>query len=1031
MVQQVESLQELMDHIKALEPLLGSMGDEVSLIDRDMRYLWASGTKGRVLDLSPSEIVGRRCYGVHHGLESPCPRCPISDVFTSGQVVEREFYIKEKQKYMLVRGIPVTGPDGSVLAAFEVARDITDKKRRQGDLEYRAGFYRYLFDNAPVGIFQVSPVDIFSEINPKYAQILGYDSPEELTGMLPGSVLADPSLTEGIVMELMEKPFQWVRREDVFRRRDGSAVDVETYSRVTLSPEGDFLRLDGYVIDISERKSLEREIQRELDLRQRIMDALPLGIIVKDREKRYILVNSHYADYIGIQKEGFYGKAASELFSPGRASPMEEEDDRLLATGKGFTKERTIRGRGGELRWHHVTKSPVYTSDGELFGIVGTAIDMTSLKEAMDALKMSEERFRSLAEDSPVMISTALQDGTILYANQAYSVFFGRSRDELLGIPFPELLPEEERIVAYRRLASLTPDNPIVHAEERYVDPKGVEHFFSWINRAFFDPDGNIQVMHSAGLDITAEKEAERAILAAKDEAQRASEAKSQLLANVSHEIRTPMNGILGLSELLLESGLNDEQHNYARMVHTSASNLLGVLNDLLDFSRMESKGVELNIMPFPVLSLLDDATELFALQAAEKGLSLELRVKGDLPSLLMGDPVRLRQVLINLLSNSVKFTSEGGVVLSAETVHSSPGNVDLLFSVSDTGPGIPEQLMEDIFTPFKQAQGSLNRKYGGSGLGLAISHQIVEAMGGFLLAESEPGEGSTFSFRLSFETPRDNPDATRGRDRPPRPDMKDVVPSVLIVEDNPVNRELVRLMLNKAGIKTTIADNGREAIDILSSRRFDLILMDIQMPEMDGYEATDIIRDRGSSVLDHSVPIIALTAHAAKDFREECLNRGMDDYLSKPFSSAGLMDMLYKWLPMRKADVRAKKPAPKKSLKDDDKELFDAEGFYSKLFDDLEEGKMLLELFLESTCHDMDLLRKKIAGGEYEDAAKIAHSIKGAAGNACSVRLSRVAKKLQLAAKDGDERRTAELLKELMEVYERVGKLVAEELKR
>lgn len=1041
-MQKVESLRELMDHLTALGPLIDSIGDEVAVHATDLRYLWVGSSRASALGRDSSNIVGEYCFALRHGRSSPCPGCIVTEAIDTCQVVEREYNSQDGGRWVLVRGIPVVGPDGSVIAALEVVRDITDKKMREATLEQKEGFYRYLFDNAPVGIYRVSLEGHYTAANARQAQILGYDSAEELiervarTSIEETHYSASESRSEVIRM-LMNNPNRWTSRETVFIRKDGSPVDVLLFHRMVFSEEGVPLYLDGYMEDFSDRKALEREIQRDLDLRQSILDALPISITFKDRDKRYVLVNRHYSEYMGIPMDEFPGRRISDHLPPGRGRSVDEEDDRVLSTGEGLSLERIMTSPDGADRWHIVTKNPVRTPDGELFGIVGSAIDITPLREAMEDLAESERRFRTLAEELPVMLSTSLADGTLLYVNQTYCDAFRMSREEMLGTSFFDFLPEEDRAAVRREIASLTPESPSVATEERPIDAKGGQHWFRWVNRAFFDPDGNIQVLHSVGEDITPQKQAERAILEARDEAQRASEAKSELLANVSHEIRTPMNGILGLSELLLETNLDAEQREYARMVHTNASNLLTVLNDLLDFSRLEARGIELSAVPFQPGLLIREAVELFAPQAASKQLRLKLDLDPDLPPFLVGDPVRLRQVLINLLSNAVKFTSSGEVSASALVVRSGDRSVDVVFSVSDTGPGIPDELLDDIFSPFRQGESSLSRKFGGTGLGLAISSGIVEMMGGFLLVETTPGEGAAFSFMLTLDRGSGAP--SEGADR--AEDLPDPIargpagatPSVLIVEDNAVNRELVRLMLTKAGVRSASAVNGREAVEMLSRQRFDLVLMDIQMPEMDGYEATAVIRDRSSPVLDHNVPIVALTAHAAPVFRDECLARGMDDYLSKPFSSAGLMEMLYKWLPIAPAAPRpTPSSAPVNGIGEmDGREVFDAEGFFSKLFDDREEGKSLLGLFLEAVPEDIGRLRSEMERGDLEGAARTAHSIKGAAGNACSPLLSGRAKALQLAAKDGDTARARALFAELEVAFEQARQAIIAEMER
>ena len=1038
-IQRANSLSELVEWVRSLEPFLDSLGDIVSLVDPGMHYLWVSASMESVLALPRSEIVGRESFRLHHDFSSVCPHCPVNEAMSTGKVVERELYSKDRKKHMLIRGIPVFGPGDHVIAAFEVTRDITDMKTRHLETEAKERYFRYLFENAPVGIFQISVDGKYIAVNARQALILGYESPEELMEVVNRTSVKEAHYSssesrEAVLKNLMEHPNLWTTRDAIFRRRDGSFIDVQLHHRMVFSPEGEILHIDGYMEDISERKSLERKIQQQLDIQQKIFDAVPLHLYLKDEKGLYVLVNQSYADFKGIPKDEFTGKTVFDIINGHNVVIAKTEDDQVLATGEAvLAEERIAKGHDGIRRWHRVIKSPLRDVDGRIIGIVGCSVDITQLKEALDALRESEQRFRSLAEDMPLMISTTLADGTILYANKAYCTCFGVRREDLLGRSFLKFLVEEDRKKARKAITEQTPDQPISTLEERVVVADGSLRWHRWMNRAFFDSEGRVQFLQSVGEDITERKLSEEALLAAKDQAQRASAAKSEFVANVSHEIRTPMNGILGLSELLLETELKDEQRNFARMIHTSASNLLGVLNDILDFSKVEAGRFELNILPFSPANLVRESADLFSPQAASKELLIHLWLDGFFPPLLLGDPVRLRQILINLISNAVKFTKEGSVTVSAKMLREGEKSVDILFSVADTGPGIPDALLADIFTPFKQGEAFLNRRHGGTGLGLAISSSFVEMMGGFLLVESAPGTGSSFSFSLTFEKGEERrPDHLKKEETEALPvRTRGSDPTVLVVEDNAVNRELVRLLLAKAGYEATLAENGREAVDILSKKRFGLVLMDIQMPVMDGYEATQAIRDPSSDVLDHTVPVVALTAHAVEGFRDECLSRGMDDYLPKPFSSADLLGLLYKWLPMK---TRPEAPGPAREgaqAASPGQDMFDAEGFFSKLFNDRQEGKELLELFLESFPEDIELLRQAINNGEYETAAKVAHTMKGTAGNACARSMSQCAKALQLAAKEEDREKTGKLFEELVAIFDKVREAMLKEMER
>jgi PAS domain S-box-containing protein len=648
--------------------------------------------------------------------------------------------------------------------------------------------------------------------------------------------------------------------------------------------------------------------------------------------------------------------------------------------------------------------------------LAGIAIERKQMEEA---LREDKQRFQDLFENSPDAIFVEALDGRVLDVNPAACRLHGLGHESLIGKHVLELVPPDEREEVARNFTK--------QAQSEQDQVEG----FSWtadgravpveIKSSRINYAGAPAVLFHVR-DITERKRAEMELKQAKEKAEEANRAKSEFLANMSHEIRTPMNGILGMTELALGTALSTEQREYLELVKTSADGLLTIINDILDFSKIEAGKLDLDAIDFPLRESLSETIKPLALRAQQRGLSLTWEVAPDVPEALVGDVGRVRQILINLIGNAIKFTAQGGVRVSVSrmedeevkiadraasagippsSILDSRFSILLRFAVSDTGIGIAPEKQRLIFEAFAQADGSTTRCYGGTGLGLTISARLVEMMGGRMRVESEVGRGSTFSFTVNFALPADAPEQlSHTLLAMPERASTDAPPAlrplcILLAEDNPVNQKLAVRLLEKQGHRVVVATTGHETVVAAAAEPFDLVLMDVQMPEMDGFEATAAIRQQERQTGRH-LPIIAMTAHAMQGDRDRCLASGMDGYISKPIRAGELFEAINACAVSAQAQgVRA----GEKGIV----EVIDTAAALARVDGDFQLLLELAHLFLGDCQTMLATIRQSLANQDSQALERAAHTLKSAVGNFAAAQAFEAAWTLEMLARRND----------------------------
>ena len=686
------------------------------------------------------------------------------------------------------------------------------------------------------------------------------------------------------------------------------------------------------------------------------------------------------------------------------------------------TEHRTLDGRNAVST---VQARVAAGHEESLSRVIVSFLDVSDRREAEDALAASIEFVSQVlgALPDPVFVKDAAHRFVLI--NDALCDFTGISREAFFGRTDRDLFPREYADRFWKVDEEVLTTGAPVMVEEPLAMRDGSVRYLSTKKAALRLPTTGETVLVGVIRDMTERRRMEKELVAARDNAEAADRAKSEFLANMSHELRTPMNAVIGMSELALETSLTAEQQDFLRTIRDSAKTLLRIVNDILDLSKIEARQLELVSIAFNLDLLVSAVVKALSVEADRKGLRVAVLMDDAVPRRLKGDSGRLRQILVNLVGNAIKFTDQGSVTVRVgleKGAAAMNGDVFLRFEVSDTGPGIAPERREAIFERFTQGDGSITRRHGGTGLGLAISKRLVTLMGGEIGVGGGPGEGSTFFFTARFEADEEveAPGGQEGRE-----DGEPQGLNILVAEDNPVNQRLLTTHLERQGHFPVVAGNGQEALDMLASRCFDVVLMDVRMPGMDGLQTVRRIRTADPGRINPGIAVIAMSAQAMKGDRERFLEAGMDDYLSKPVDFSRLREAL------RAATSRRMRCAAKPLQADaghDAARVFDRQEALERLGGDEQFLWELIEVFSADAPARLTELEAAVQAGDAAASREIAHSIKGGATAVGAVAVQGMAQAIEDAAAAGETASMQENLARLRFELSRALEVLGEE---